>query len=234
LLQIDASIHIETVIDSVKSAIDYFKNHTSKIDLIFMDIQLSDGNSFDIFKTVSINTPIIFTTAFHEYALKAFKLNSIDYLLKPIDKSALSKAIEKYKTITNYSATLFEHQFQNLKLHLNETKTFKERFIVHHGNSFVLMNSEDIVAFKKDQLIFAMNEQGEEFITDFESLDELEDFLNPKYFFRANRQFIINIKNIGSFKTDTYGKLNVALKMKSEITVDISREKAGLFKNWLS
>jgi DNA-binding LytR/AlgR family response regulator len=234
LLHIDANIEIIGTYDSVKSSIDFFESQSHSADLVFMDIQLSDGNCFDIFKKVNVHLPIIFTTAFNEYALRAFKMNSIDYLLKPIDKEELSKAIEKYKRTSVYGKSFFEEQFKQLSNNYLEQKPYKERFIVHHGSAFLVMLATEIVAFKKEQFIFAINSHGEELITDFESLDELEDLLSPKQFFRANRQFIVNVQFVKQFKSDTYGKLNVWLNLPHELQVDVSREKAAAFKNWLS
>ena len=234
LMQVDASIDVIGIYDSVKSSVAFFESKNVAPDLVFMDIQLSDGNCFDIFKKVSVQLPIIFTTAFNEYALRAFKMNSIDYLLKPIDKAELSKAIEKYKRISLYGKQFFEEQFKQLNAHYHEPKPYKERFIVHHGSAFVVMNTSDIVAFKKEQFIFAVNKEGEELMTDFETLDELEEILSPKEFYRANRQYIVNIAFVKQFKTDTYGKLNVWLSIPKEIQLDISREKSSSFKKWLS
>jgi two-component system, LytTR family, response regulator len=234
LMQVDASIDVIGIYDSVKSSVAFFESTHAAPDLVFMDIQLSDGTCFDIFKKVSVQLPIIFTTAFNEYALRAFKMNSIDYLLKPIDNAELSKAIEKYKRISLYGKQFFEEQFKQLNAHYHEPKPYKERFIVHHGSAFVVMNTSDIVAFKKEQFIFAVNKKGEELMTDFETLDELEEILSPKEFYRANRQYIVNIAFVKQFKTDTYGKLNVWLSIPKEIQLDISREKASSFKKWLS
>lgn len=234
LLQIDHQLEVVGTYDSVKSSIAFFEQGSAGVDLVFMDIQLSDGTCFDIFKKVNVQLPIIFTTAFNEYALRAFKMNSVDYLLKPIDKIELSKAVEKFKRTSAYGKPFFEEQFKQLNSHYNEPKPYKERFIVHQGSSFLVMQVPDIVAFKKEQFIFAINQQGEELMTDFESLDELEELLSPKQFFRANRQYIINLSAVKQFKADTYGKLNVWLTSPQQLQLDVSREKASAFKSWLT
>ncbi|MEO8146742.1 MAG: LytTR family DNA-binding domain-containing protein [Bacteroidia bacterium] len=233
--QIDSAINIVAVIDSLKSAIEYFKSNPEP-DLLFMDIQLSDGVSFDLFKQVEIKCPVIFTTAYNEYAIRAFKVNSIDYLLKPIDKVELTTAIEKFKKLKENPTVDIKEQLQSLMQHIalpNKTEIYKERFSAHLGKSFIIIDATNIVCFQKDALIYIITKDKQQFITDFQTMEEVEELLNPKYFFRANRQFIINANAVESYRTDSYSKLIVKIKPPVNITVDISREKAQAFKSWL-
>lgn len=232
---IDPSIEVMATIDSVKSSIDYFKNNTEP-DLIFADIQLSDGVSFDIFSKVQLSCPIIFTTAYNEYAIRAFKVNGIDYLMKPIDKNELSQAIDKFKKMKSSSGADVKEQLQSLIGHLalpKESKIYKERFAAISGKSHIVINYTNIACFQKDALIYITTNDKQQFITDFQTMEEIEELLNPKFFFRANRQFILNVNSVESYRTDAYSKLIVKLKPPLNITVDISREKAQAFKSWL-
>ncbi len=235
ILQIDPSIEVLTVLDSVSSSIEYFKTHAAP-SLLFMDIQLNDGVSFDLLKRVEISCPIIFTTAYNEYAIRAFKVNSIDYLLKPVDKNELRSAIEKFKNLQNNQTNNLTDQIKEVMNHLSlktETKIYKENFAVHAGKSFVVINYNNIAYFIKDTLIYLVTNDKQQHVTDFQTMEELEDLLNPKFFYRANRQYIINIHAIDTFRTDMYSKMVVQLKPPLNVTVDISREKAQAFKNWI-
>jgi DNA-binding LytR/AlgR family response regulator len=235
ILQIDPSIEVLSVLDSVQSCISYFTSNAEP-DLIFMDIQLNDGVSFDLLRQVDIRCPIIFTTAYHEYALRAFKVNSVDYLLKPIDKSELQAAIEKFKKGHGFQGVDLREQIQlamNQLIAPTENKIYKERFMAHSGKSFLVVDYTQVAYFIKDTLIYIVTHEKQQYVTDFQTMEEIEDLLNPKSFFRANRQYIINIQAIDTFRTDSYSKLIVQLKSPLSVTVDISREKAQAFKNWI-
>ena len=233
--QIDPGIEILTVINSVKSSVEYLKNNDEP-ELFFMDIQLSDGVSFDIFNQIEISCPIIFTTAYNEYAIRAFKVNSIDYLLKPVDKSELTCALEKLSKYRLTKPEMIKDQIKSLMNHLNlssSNKIYKERFTAISGKTHLVINYNNIACFQKDSLIYINSIDKDQFITDFQTMEEIEELLDPKFFFRANRQFIININAVDSYRTDSYGKLIAKLKSPNLITIDISREKAQMFKNWL-
>ena len=233
IAQIDPSIEILSILDSLQSSIAYFKQH-SEPDLIFMDIQLSDGVSFDLFKYVDIRCPIIFTTAYNEYAIRAFKVNSIDYLLKPVDKEELREAISKYKSIREGNSNVKQQIIHAIsQLTSTSQKMYKERFMVHSGKSFVVINSANIAYIVKDTLIYLVTNDHQKFLTDLETMEEAEDLLDPKFFYRANRQYIVSIWAIESFRTDMYSKISVQLKVPLNIGIDISREKALAFKNWI-
>jgi len=232
---VNKDIEIITTLDSVKASVDYFKNNPEP-ELIFMDIQLSDGVSFDIFNHIRITCPIIFTTAYNEYAIRAFKVNSIDYLLKPIDKSELTIALEKFSKYRSAQSEVIKDQIKSLMNHLtlpSQNKIYKERFAANSGKTHLVINYTNIACFQKDSLIYIQTNDKEQFITDFQTMEEIEELLNPAVFFRANRQFIININAVDSYRTDSYGKLIAKLKAPNSITIDISREKAQAFKGWL-
>jgi two-component system, LytTR family, response regulator len=235
LKQIAPELEIVTTLDSVKTCVEYFKSNPEP-ELLFMDIQLSDGVSFDIFNHVRINCPIIFTTAYNEYAIRAFKVNSIDYLLKPIDKTELSLALEKFSKSKSVSSDAIKDQIKSLMNHLTipaQNKIYKERFAANSGKTHLVINQNNIACFQKDSLIYILTTDNEQFITDFQTMEEIEELLDPALFFRANRQFIININSVESYRTDSYGKLIAKIKSPNSISIDISREKAQAFKSWL-
>ena len=228
--ELEPDAHIVGVLDSVATATAWFRQHPQP-DLVLSDIQLSDGSSFDIFAQVQVEAPIIFTTAYDEYALKAFKLNSLDYLLKPIDKAELQKALQKYKKLENTS--LLSEQLKQLLGSAAGAKKYKERFLVSQRNSLVPVEVQDIACFHKEELIYLHTFGNERFIADFTSMDELQELLNPALFFRANRQYILHIHTIDRIRT-TYKGLSVQLKTPINLEIDISREKAAAFKEWIS
>jgi DNA-binding LytR/AlgR family response regulator len=233
IYQIDPSIQILATLDSVKSSAEYLKSHTHP-DLIFMDIQLNDGVSFDLFSQVQISCSIIFTTAYDEYAIRAFKVNSIGYLLKPIDKSELAAALDKYKALQ--PSDYFKSQLHLLISQLNqpkETKIYKERFAAHSGKAFVIISQSNISYFQKETIIYIVTNDNKRFVTDFQTMDEIEELLDPKLFFRANRQLIVHADAISSFRSDVYGKIIVTLHAPLNLPIDISREKAMAFKGWI-
>jgi two-component system, LytTR family, response regulator len=226
--------HILKVLESVYGSIEYFQKNPSP-DLILSDIQLSDGISFDIFTKVNLSTPIIFTTAYNEFAIKAFKLNSIDYLLKPIDEDELFKSIEKFKRLSaGFNKDVLKDQINSLLEHLKhpEEKKYKTRFTGHLGKSMVAVPGDHVACFTKDVLIFIITSDNKHISTDYQSLEELETHLNPTVFFRANRQYIVNINAIDNIKTHFTGKLQIQLKSPVEADITVSREKASEFRKW--
>jgi two-component system, LytTR family, response regulator len=230
LRKIDGKIHVEGVLSSVESAKKWFSSNPLP-DLILSDIQLSDGISFDIYETLHLNCPIIFTTAYDDYAIRAFKLNSIDYLLKPIDSTELTAAISKYRSLT--SESILSEQLKSLMGSWNQQphKKYKERFLSLHRNTLVPVTQNEIAFFHKEELIYLQTMANERYISDHQTMDEIESLLNPEFFFRVNRQFIIHIQSIGRIKT-THKGLTVQLKPPFNTEIDISREKAVAFKTW--
>jgi len=223
---------IVEVLDSVSESTEWLSSHIEP-NLIFMDIQLADGLSFQIFDTVKVSCPIIFTTAYDEYALKAFKVNSIDYLLKPLEESALRDAINKYQQFFPKRDSE-QIDWNNVMSDIFKPKAhYKQRFLIKIGSSYTHLNTQDIgIIFSEDGLSFAFTMEGKKFILD-NALDHLEKQLDPDKFFRISRKHIISTQCI--LKVHPY--LNNRLKVESNLTMEeeliVSREKKNAFKNWL-
>ena len=217
-------------ITSVEAARGWFDGNNLP-DLILSDIQLSDGISFEIFETLHIHCPIIFTTAYDEYAILAFKLNSIDYLLKPVDEAELRAALTKYKSLT--TETILGEQLKSLMSTWgNQSRKYKERFLTVHRNTLIPVMQNEIAFFHKEELIYLHTLSNEKYITEHHTLDEIESLLSPEIFFRVNRQYILHIQSVAKIKT-THKGLTVQLKPPINIELDISREKAVAFKKWI-
>jgi len=203
-------------------------------DLIISDIQLADGISLDVFTDTKIKCPIIFTTAYDEYALRAFKVNSVDYLLKPIDKNELKTAFDKFHFLqSKFGNESYLEQINTLFSDFKNSKKYKERFTVHHGRNIILIHSDEIAGFSKEEVIYLVNQEGRKFITDFRSLDEIEELLDPKQFYRANRQYIISLPYISSMRSDESGKIIVKMKPEHAPEIIVSKEKAATFRKWI-
>jgi two-component system, LytTR family, response regulator len=217
-------------ITSVEAARGWFDGNNLP-DLILSDIQLSDGISFEIFETLHIHCPIIFTTAYDEYAIRAFKLNSIDYLLKPVDATELRAALIKYKSLT--TETILGEQLKSLMSTWgNQSRKYKERFLTVHRNTLIPVMQNEIAFFHKEELIYLHTLSNEKYITEHHTLDEIESLLSPDIFFRVNRQYIVHIQSVAKIKT-THKGLTLQLKPPINLELDISREKAVAFKKWI-
>lgn len=219
-------------IDSVKKSVHWLKSNVAP-ELIFMDIQLADGLSFQIFDHVEVTSPVIFTTAYDEYALKAFKVNSIDYILKPVDEQELKSAIDKYRRLAGAS-------LQNSKMMESIgiavqmlTKRYKERFVVKVGEHLKSVETEDILFFfSMEKATFAQTKEGKKNILDF-TMDQLEELLDPKQFFRINRKYIVHVKSIQDMISHTNARLKLVLKTSDDDDIIVARERVQEFKNWL-
>lgn len=232
--EIEPGIQVIEVIESVEAAVRWISNNPSP-DLFFMDIQLADGVSFEIFPKVKVGAPIIFTTAFDEYALKAFKVNSIDYLLKPVQEHELKQSIQKYKELAGAYKTVNREDVLHklLEDYRSNRKEYKSRFLVKLGERLISIDTSEITYFKsEDKLTFLISKSGNKYLVEY-TLDQLEKILDPNHFFRLNRQFIAHISSIDTIHNYFNGKLKLFLKDKSKEEVIISREKAPLFKEWL-
>lgn len=226
-------IEVDTLLHSVEESIDWFKNN-SHPDLIFLDIQLSDGLSFEIFEAVSITSAIIFTTAYDEYALKAFKLNSIDYLLKPIDDEELETAVTKYKSRLppQHQVTLDFNDIKQLLVNPIE-REYKKRFSVKVGQHLKLIQSDEIECiYSENKGTYLYTNQGRNYLIDA-TLDELEKELEPNIFFRINRKFYININAIEDMLSYTNSRIEIKLNTYKDHKVIVARERVKEFKNWL-
>jgi len=232
LEEVKPSIEILEVIDSVSDSIKWLQNH-SMPELIFMDIQLSDGLSFEIFEEVKITTPVIFTTAFDEYMLRAFKVSSIDYLLKPIKKEELEKSLNKYEELKKSFGTPELPDLNELisKIKLDEKK-YKCRFLVKQGDRLTSITTKDIAFFYTNNgLVYIKTHGGRNHMIDY-TLDELEQQLEPDKFYRANRQFIINFPSIKTVHKWYKGKLKLETYLPTDSEITVSAEKASAFKEW--
>jgi two-component system LytT family response regulator len=217
---------------SVKETRQWLSSHPLP-DLILSDIQLSDGISLDIFSAEEPACPIIFTTAYDEYAIRAFKMNSIDYLLKPIDRKELQSAFHKFHLLqSKYSNDQFLKQIMEVFRNFNSTNKYKERFAVHQGRTVLLVPAESVAFFLKEELIYLVDKEGKKYITDYRSLEEIVEHVDPRLFFRANRQHFVQIDSIEGFRIDESGKIHIKMRNIKVEGVVISKEKAPEFRNW--
>lgn len=235
LAEIDPEMKVLAVLDSVASSVSWLNTHTHP-DLLFADIQLSDGVSFDIFNQVKVDKPVIFTTAYNDYAIRAFKVNSVDYLLKPIDKDYLQSAIQKFKKHyqTGVAGGVTEQLKELMQTLANPAeRKYKERFLAHFKSGIVPLPENKISYFIKETIIYLVTTDNEKLVTDYNTIDEIEEVVNPKRFFRANRQSIIQVNEVETYKKHDTGKIEVHLKCDKTLHIDISREKANEFVHWL-
>lgn len=227
LLGLFPDLQLVATLNSVEEGVEWFTEH-SHPDLIFSDIVLGDGLSFDIFEKVPSKSFIIYTTAFDQYTLKAFKLNSIDYLLKPIMEEDLQKAIDKYKSFLPAESN---HNLKEIKSLIKEEKQKLTRVLVKIGYNLKIVQTDEVSCFFSENKIVYLQTKERTFPTDF-TLDELQEILDEKSFFRVNRQFIINSNYIKNIHTSPYYKVEMEFQPQEEITV--SRDRVKVFKDWLS
>ena len=223
----------ETMLHSVEESIEWFQNNDHP-DLIFLDIQLSDGLSFEIFETIDIQSAVIFTTAYDEYALQAFKLNSIDYLLKPIDEADLEKAASKYKLRMpkQQQVTLDFNDIKKLLVNPIE-REYKKRFSVKVGQHLKLINIDEIECFySENKGTYLHTKDGRNYLLDT-TLEQLEEELEPQNFFRISRKFFVNIHAIKDMVSYTNSRLQIKLHSYQEQDVIVARERVKDFKRWL-
>lgn len=233
LLQFDSTITVLAILDSIKASVQWL-NENKHPELIFMDIQLADGLSFEVFEQVKIDCPVIFTTAYEEYAIKAFKVNSIDYLLKPIDGDELRSAIEKFqdqyyskRDIPLINSELIESVKQMLG------KEHKRRFIVKVGEHIRSVDVDEILFFYSlGKATFLRTSDNKSYDVHY-SLDAISEKVDPQQFFRANRKYIISHKAIVDIVPYSSSRLKITLKNPEDESIFISREKMQIFKSWL-
>ncbi|NDK55403.1 LytR/AlgR family response regulator transcription factor [Pontibacter fetidus] len=213
---------------SVEEAVQWFILHRAP-DLIFCDIHLSDGNSFEIFRQVAINCPVIFTTAYDQYAIEAFKVNSIDYLLKPIKAEDVAHALKKYEN-QHHPVSL---DINNLQQLLQPQQQLKSRFLVKQGQGIKAIAVEEVAYFWAEEgVVFLVTRQGKRFIINY-TLDQLQEQLNSAVFFRANRQLIVHINAVQEVRPYFKGRVSLLLQPPTDKDVIISSSKAPEFKEWL-
>lgn len=224
LQELDASIVVVGKIGSVKETIAWLTTHAEP-DLAFVDIQLSDDHSFEIFKKVPCNFPIIFTTAYDKYMMESFEFNSIDYLLKPITAEKLNRSLEKVKKLGT-------HFSQGNSAQLLQTNADNQRIVVKKGTEFIALPLKEVAYFYSEhKVVFARDFSGRQLITD-KNLTTLEGELNGNEFFRINRKYIANMKAIERFKPDN-GKIRIFLKPETKEEVHVSKETAPEFRKWI-
>ncbi|RZK08566.1 MAG: response regulator transcription factor [Flavobacterium sp.] len=227
-------LKVGTLLHSVEESVEWFSKNEHP-DLIFLDIQLSDGLSFEIFEQVAIKSAIIFTTAYDEYALKAFKLNSIDYLLKPIDEDDLEIAVEKYKVRTQKPENL-QLDFDQIKRMLRNPvqKTYKSRFTVKIGQHLKVITTDEIECFySENKGTYIHTTDNRDYLMDT-TLEVLENELNPKEFYRVSRKFLVPLKSIKEIVVYSNSRLKVILPTYKGEEVIVSREKVADFKDWIA
>jgi DNA-binding LytR/AlgR family response regulator len=223
------------VMPSIKSARKWFQANPVP-DVLFMDIKLSDGLSFELFEQVQINCPVIFCTAYEEYAIRAFKVNGVDYLLKPVQEEDLQKAIGKVRSMQQSGSAIPADIAQLVKYFTQSPSNkpqFKERFIINTNNKLIPVEAKDIALIYRDTLNYFFRFDGQKLIYDYSPLEEIEEVLDPDLFFRASRQAIVNINAIQVLKPYGNQKVMVHLKPPLNMEIDVSREKAPLLRKWL-
>lgn len=232
LKEIEPGINVVGQIVSVSSAVKWFGEHEQP-DLLFSDIQLSDGLSFEIFKSVEVTCPVIFTTAYDQYAIDAFKVNSVDYLLKPIKREELEKAVAKFKKISA-APVAPAIDLSKLLQTLNPVGTeYKKRFVVRYGEHIKTIDIEEVVYFyTEDKVTFLCTKDGRRYVIDY-NLDTLDASLDPKSFFRINRQYIIGIHSIAEMFAYTKSRVLIKLNPPAKHETIVSTERSADFKHWL-
>lgn len=229
ITELRPSYHIAEVQESVADAVSWLQSQPQP-DLMLLDIRLSDGLSFEIFERVKVSCPVIFTTAYDEYAVRAFKFNSVDYLLKPIDQEELKNALLRLESYQDGVQPSVEELLSFLK---REKTDYRSRFLLPYRDGYKTLLVADVEYFFLEQKIMyaKLNQDGEEVLP--QSMEELEQQLDPKLFFRANRQMIIHIDSIGQIVNTFNGRLKLTLKKSRHIEIFISRDKAPQFKAWM-
>lgn len=225
------SAHIVEVLDTVEHSINWLESHVEP-NLVFMDIQLADGLSFQIFDSINLKCPVIFTTAYDEYALDAFKVNSIDYLLKPIEEASFKIALDQYHNIyqSNISTIDWKHITKEI---FAERHQYKQRFLIKSGNAFTYVSTNEIkLIYSEDGISFALNGEGRRKMID-KTMDNIQSSLNPSLFFRVSRKHIVALKSISRIHPYLNSRLKLELSIPHDEDVIVSREKVKEFKAWI-
>jgi two-component system, LytTR family, response regulator LytT len=239
LMQVEPTANVVGITESIQSTVEWLENN-NKPDLILMDIELSDGQSFEIFNRVKVNSAVIFTTSYDEYALKAFKVNSIDYLLKPIQSEDLEAAIGKYKSMKSLykdqGAASPDFNLESIITELKQKlqpKEFRKRFLVKHAQKLVSIEIDEIAYFFSDgRLNFFKTYDNRKFVVDY-TMDDLEEMLDPDRYFRASRSFYVSVDSIDQIHDYFGNRLLLLLKPAVEKEALVSREKVTEFKKWM-
>ncbi|MBR5603750.1 MAG: response regulator transcription factor [Bacteroidales bacterium] len=232
--QLDEDIEILAILQTVEDSVDWLANN-KQTDLLFVDIHLADGSSFSIFEKIEVKCPVVFTTAYDEYALKAFEVNSIDYLLKPINKDDLQRALNKYKNLKGQSSTVdYINVVNQLLAQTNVVSHYKEYFLVPERDKLIPLATKDIAVIYIDlKLIKAVSYSGKVYYMN-QNLDELMSQLDPKRFFRANRQYIVAHEAVKDVSVWFGNKISINLIVPTEEKIIVSKARVTEFKNWFS
>jgi DNA-binding LytR/AlgR family response regulator len=223
-------ITIVGCLDSVQKSIEWLKDGNNLADIIFMDVELSDGMCFEIFDHVTVNAKVVITTAFNDYAIKAFKVNSIDYLLKPVDPAELSAAVERCRKAMSERQKNIDPAA--LQAALTGTK-YKSRFIIRIGERIIILDTEDIAYFySEEKSTFTVSKDGQRYLLDM-SLDAIQEVIDPSIFFRISRSCIVSIKSIAKIDRFDVSKLRITLMPESSFEAFVSRIRIGDFMSWL-
>jgi DNA-binding LytR/AlgR family response regulator len=218
-------------LDSVEAAVRFLQPSPA-VDLIFMDIQLADGLSFDIFQQTKVNAPVIFTTAFDQYTLKAFKVNSIDYLLKPIDEKELQQAVDKYRRLYPKPDNQVSERILKLVTEMN-TIRYKERLLIKRGQQLsYLKTGSAAYCYAEGKLCYAVDFSNNKYLLE-NNLSQLEEQLDPGRFYRINRNLVVNIEAVKKVHTWLGGRLKLELSLSANAETVVSRERVNGFKEWL-
>lgn len=235
---VDESAEVVGVADSIRSSVNWLQNNPSP-DLILMDIELCDGQSFEIFDKVDVKSTVIFTTSYDEFALKAFKVNSVDYLLKPVQKDDLHVAIEKYKKLKTLYKDANESPVFNIENLVKELqqkmqgKEYRKRFLVKQAQKLVSIETDQIAYFYSDgRLNFFKTFDNKKFVVDY-TMDELEEMLDPEKYFRISRSFYVSINSVDQIHDYFGNRLMLYLKPQVDKEALVSRERVSDFKRWL-
>ena len=230
LLELEPNIEIVHKLDSVETSVNWLRTNPAP-DIIFMDIHLADGSSFEIFEHVQVHCPVVFTTAYDEYALKAFKVNAIDYLMKPIKSLEVGNALEKYKNLQQPQVPDYQKMLESLQV---QEKPSLRRILVKLGQSIRLVEMDDIAYFyTRDKISFLVTKSTHKRYPIDYPLDKLEHMLDNKIFYRINRQFIINISAIKEMHPYSKSRIKIDLDPSSDVETIVSTERASDFKYWL-
>ena len=237
LMEIDSSISVMKILSSVKSSVEWLRVNQSRCDLLFMDINLTDGLSFEIFNQIESNTPIVFVTAYDQYALDAFRVNGVDYILKPFDKTKIKQSLKKFKSLTRTGSNPISAESLQHLLEVVASKTItnkRKTYLVYHQDKLIPLSVDDISWFyKSNQVTYACTISNKKYIID-DTLDKIQSEVSSENFYRANRQFIVSKNAIENIAIYFNGRLIVNILPKPDEKILVSKAKATDFKNWLA
>lgn len=234
LKEINPGIEVIVTLQSITESVDWLTDNDRDYDLIFSDIRLSDGLSFEIFKQIEIGKPIIFVTAYNDYAIEAFRNNGIDYVLKPFDREEIQRTLLKYNTLIATGIKMEQTKTEALLQQLESvTKRYKKSFLIHYCGRLIPVEAAKISWFyTSNEIVYAQTTTGQKYTVEF-TLEQLERDLDPELFFRANRQFIINRNTIDTVEYFFNGRLLIKIYPLSQEQIIVSKAKAMVFRKWL-